>query len=126
MTDPKDEALKAFLKQNAPQVPPPPQDELQRLMRNLELPVGKSGSGHSVQTLIPSSRTQRGFWVFGGAGALAAGFVCAWFVAQVPSVSPSSSLRTDEILVEVEDLSVPSMDVGEEYLGLIADQSSIR
>ncbi len=107
-----DDNLKKFLQENQPQAPAAPRDELSVLMKRLGYETPKS------------SRVTRTPWfAFGGIGAVAASLAVVWMTGQAPvTESPD---RSDEwalslMTTEDEDDILPTTDVGEDYLGLIA------
>lgn len=113
MTSFDDEKLKQFLKRNQPVPPPAPHNELQVLMSKLGL---KKSERHSLS--FP-------WFAFGGFGAVAAGFVAAVLLAQPPVLEQPSpqaiALEEDFDPEEGEETDfVPTAEVGEEFLGLIA------
>lgn len=115
--DNQDDSLKAFMKSHAPVAPPAPRDELETLQKSLGLvPVRKSSR--------PSLYNR--WFAMGGAGALVASFAASWFLLNGPHPDTTSVRLTNEewaihVLTDDQDEdAVPTNDVGEEYLGLLA------
>jgi hypothetical protein len=117
MNSDNDDKLKAFMKNHSPVAPPAPRDELARLQKS----VG------SLQLQTPQRRSLYNRWfAMSGAGALVASFAASWFLLSGPNPdSTSIRLTSEEWAVHVlsgdqDDEAVPTNEVGEEYLGLLA------
>ncbi len=107
-----DDKLKAFLQTNAAAAPERKPDELTRLMRKLDL---------EDQPVV----YQKKVW-FAFAGAVAASFAAFYISIQTPE-SPfvAAVIENEESAIGFydEDEELPSLEVGEDYVGLatIAD-----
>ena len=118
MNSDQDEKLKTFMQKNIHRAAPAPREELNQIKTTLGLTELKNLSFRTQQS--------RPWFVMGGAGALVASFAASWFLLTGPnpsatSLEPSGEEWAAQVLSDDRDDDVlPTNDIGEEYLGLLA------
>ena len=117
MNSDQDEKLKNFMQKNIHRAPAAPREELNQLKATLGL----------TELKVVSSRTKRSrpWFAVGGAGALVASFAASWFLLTGPnphatSLEPGEEWTAQILSGDQDDDVLPTNDVGEEYLGLLA------
>ena len=115
MNSDQDEKLKAFMNAHVPLAPEAPKGELEQIQFRLGLNRSTSASSLSNR-----------WFTLGGAGALVASFAASWFLLAGPNPASTSVRQTSEewavhvLSGDQDDETLPTNDVGEEYLGLLA------